>query len=259
MTSCEDFNEGDGVDIAQGLKEALKQGTDTASTELSSEDGYFRDELVKILLPQEIATEIENFKAKSFDLGLTTVTGEQIYNGESSLVNINSLKTKEDELILGINRAAEQAASDAGPIFFDAITSMSIADANAILFGADTAATSYLEGKTSPLLVEKYDPVIEGALNSVQIGGQSVAVKYEDYVKSFNDMLATEVDLGFTSISVSNASGVDPIQTTDLSAHATQKGLDGLFYKISLEEKAIRENPFDRANELIQEVFSKQD
>ena len=121
-------------EIIDGLKTALTTGTDSSTSVLSKANGYFKDEAVKILLPQEINNAISSFKSKTFSYGsIINVSGQTIYESGFSALNIASLKDKEDELILGINRAAEAAAQSAGPIFKDAIVQMSFDDARSIL------------------------------------------------------------------------------------------------------------------------------
>lgn len=247
-------------EIAEGLKEALKVGTDTSTSQLSKIDGYLKDQAVKILLPAEIRARIEEFKAASIDLGFTTVTGAQVYNQgftNSALgINIAPLKDKEDELVVGINRAAESAASIAGPIFIDAITGITIADARDILFGSDTAATFYLRQRTYTSLFDEYEPKIDAALQSVKIGNTSVVDSYENYVSDYNNIINTSIP-GFGTIG--SIAGLKAIAASDLSAYSTGKGLDGLFLKISEEEADIRKDPLARVNDILQKVFGELD
>lgn len=42
------------ADIANGLKEALNQGIDKQVTKLTQTDGFYKNEAVKILLPEEL-------------------------------------------------------------------------------------------------------------------------------------------------------------------------------------------------------------
>lgn len=268
-TSCdeEDFNNQMNNDsdkeTADALKEALKVGTDTAVSMLAVQDGYFRDEAVKILLPQELQDASQQLKSESVDIptgviGDITITGENLYNGYSNEplgIDIGSLSAIEDDLILGINRAAEEAANTAKPIFSDAITGMTISDANDILFGTDTAATSYLKQNTSTQLFNNYEPEIDEALNSVQVDGNSVVELYENYVSTYNEI----VNLEAGGVNVGTEMGLSAVGATDLSAYATNRGLDGLFLKVGNEEEQIRKDPIARVTELLERVFSRLD
>ncbi|WP_417591237.1 DUF4197 domain-containing protein [Owenweeksia hongkongensis] len=246
-------------EIVDGLKSALAVGTDTSTAQLGTEDGYYADLAVKLLLPTEVQTSIETFKSKSINLGLVTITGEDLYDGytNSTLgINIPGLKSKEDELIKGINRAAESAASTAGPIFIDAITDITIEDGYDILFGGDsTAATTYLQGRTQVTLFNNFEPKIDAALQAVKVGNSSVVDEYEDFITQYNAVLNTSVGIG----TIGSLMGINAIATTDLSAYSTEKGLDGLFLKISEEEADIRSNPLARVNAILQKVFGQLD
>ncbi len=248
FTSCteEEINSFIGSDTTShdnvaGLKEALKVGTDTAVSRLNIDGGYFKNEAIKILLPSDLQNAITKLRSKSYNLGITSVSGESLYN--------LLLKNKEADLILGMNTAAEQAAAKAKPVFVNAITGMTISDATNILFGADTAATSYLKQNTYDGLFTSYDPIVDSALNSVKVGGKSVAATYEDLVASYNKIVA---DYG-------SLLGLTAIQTSDLSSYATGKALNGLFKKVSEEETAIRKDPLARVNDLLQDVFGQLD
>lgn len=245
-------------EIAQGLKSALVVGTDTSTAILSAEGGYYNDQAVRILLPSTLQQSIKNFRSKSITLGFTTVTGEQIYSGTSILgVSIPGLKSKEYDLILGINKAAENAASSAAPIFVDAIDGISITDASNILFGGiDTAATAYLKSQTYSALYDEYEPKIDLALKSVTIGNVTVADSYEAFVADYNAVLNTNLP-GFGTIGA--LMGIQTIGATDLSSHSTEKGLNGLFNKVAEEEIDIRENPLARVNSLLERVFGALD
>lgn len=248
-------------EITEGLKEALRVGTDTASSRLSVDDGYFKDEAVKLLLPTEVGNSLATFKAKSITLfGLGTFTGEDIYTlGIPGFVT--PLADKEADLILGLNRAAEQAAKEAGPIFIDAITEITIADGNDILFGGvDTAATMYLDEKTRTQLFNKYEPKIDASLKSVQVGGESVVDMYEDYVTKYNGILNTSVPVTITqSKTIAELMGMSVVKEDDLSAYSTDKGLTGLFLKVGDEERLIRTSLTNRVTEVLRNVFGQLD
>lgn len=257
--------------IADGLKEALKVGTDSAVSKLNVEGGYFRDAAVKILLPDQVGNAITALKEKSisfanplstaiFPLPDIELTGEDIYTQGFSNdllgINIEPLNSKEEEIILGINQAAEKAAADAKPIFVDAITGITIADAENILFGGvDSAATSYLNNATRPLLTDKFEPKIDAALTSVTIRNVPVATQYENFVADYNNILNTSLGIG----TIGSLMDINTIGVTDLSEHATEKGLDGLFLKVADQEKQIRENPLARVTDLLKDVFGKLD
>lgn len=248
-------------EITEGLKEALRVGTDTASSRLSVDDGYFKDEAVKLLLPTEVSNSLATFKAKSITLfGLGAFTGEDIYTlGIPGFVT--PLADKEADLILGINRAAEDAAKEAGPIFIDAITEITIADGNDILFGGvDTAATMYLDEKTRTQLFNKYEPKIDASLKSVQVGGESVVDMYEDYVTKYNGILNTSVPVTITqSKTIAELMGMSVVKEEDLSAYSTNKGLTGLFLKVGDEERLIRTSLTNRVTEVLRNVFGQLD
>lgn len=130
------------VDIAGGLKEALNNGISKQVVKLTATDGFFKNEAVKILLPDEL---------KKVDKGLRDI-------GMSKLA---------DEGLKVLNRAAEDAVKEATPIFVDAITGMSFTDAKNILMGNESAATSYLQSSTSTALYGKFNPVIKSSFAKV--------------------------------------------------------------------------------------------
>lgn len=130
------------ADISAGLKQALNQGIEQRVTTLMSPDGFFKNELVKILLPEEL---------RQVDSGLRKI-------GLSSVA---------DEGLKLLNRAAEEATKEAIPIFVDAVKGMSITDARNILLGDQRAATNFLETKTQTALYAKFSPVINRNLGKV--------------------------------------------------------------------------------------------
>jgi hypothetical protein len=196
--------------VVEGLKQALTIGTQNSTSRLSAVDGFFADAAVKILMPPE---------AKSVEKTLRTF-------GLGSLV---------DKTILSLNRAAEDAAKSATPIFVDAIKQMTITDALGILQGGDFAATNYFKGKTTESLTAAFSPVIAKSLDKT------------DATKYWSDM--------FTAYNKFSAKKVP----TDLKAYVTQKAIDGIFYEVGLEEQKIRKDPAARVTDILQQVFgSKQ-
>ncbi|MBW7889821.1 MAG: DUF4197 domain-containing protein [Chitinophagaceae bacterium] len=217
LTGCEPaqqilsgMNTGSGpltsAEIASGLKEALRIGTQNGTGKLSVADGFFANAAVKILMPEE---------AKKV---------------ESSLRNLG-LGSLVDKAILSMNRAAEDAAKYATPIFVDAIKSMTISDAMGILRGGNYAATDYFKEKTTLPLTNAFRPVIEKALTKV------------DATKYWNDVF-----------SAYNKFAANPVNT-DLTAYVTGKALDGIFHEVGQEELKIRKDPAARVTELLKKVF----
>lgn len=131
-----------GVDIAGGLKEALNNGISKQVTKLTATDGFYRNEAVKILLPEEL---------RKVDAGLRRI-------GLSSLA---------DEGLKVLNRAAEDAVKEAAPIFVDAVRNMTFMDAKTILMGNESSATNYLQTSTSTALYGKFNPVIKNSFTKV--------------------------------------------------------------------------------------------
>ena len=198
-------------EINSGLKEALQYGTTYATDRLSKQDGYLGNLAIKIAFPEE-AKKVEN-TLRSLGLG--------------SLC---------DQVITSINRAAEDAAIEAKPIFVAAIKEMSITDVKNILLGADNAATQYFEHKTTSSLEGKFKPIIESSLTKV-----GATNYWSDVITRYNKIpLMTPIE-------------------ADLSKYVTQKAIDGLFYEIAKEELKIRENAAARSTLLLQKVFGYAD
>ncbi len=131
-----------GVDIAGGLKEALNNGISKQVTKLTATDGFYKNEAVKILLPEEL---------RKVDAGLRRI-------GLSALA---------DEGLKVLNRAAEDAVKEATPIFVDAVRNMTFYDAKTILMGNESSATNYLQNSTSTALYGKFNPVIKNSFTKV--------------------------------------------------------------------------------------------
>ncbi len=130
--------------IASGLKEALQIGTQNAVNLTGRLDGYFRNEVIKILMPEKLQT---------LEKGLRLV----------------GYGPRVDEFVLSMNRAAERAAPRAKAIFWDAIGGMSFEDARKILNGGDTAATDYFQDKTTNRLAAAFRPVVDKVMNEVGV------------------------------------------------------------------------------------------
>lgn len=131
-----------GIDISAGLKEALNNGISKQVVKLTATDGFYKNEVVKILLPEEL---------RKVDAGLRKI-------GMGSLA---------DEGLKVLNRAAEDAVKEATPIFVDAVVNMSFMDAKSILMGNESSATTYLQNSTSTALYGKFNPVIKNSFTKV--------------------------------------------------------------------------------------------
>lgn len=143
------------LDISGGLKEALNNGITKQVSKLTATDGFYKNEAVKILLPEEL---------RKVDSGLRRV-------------GLNSLA---DEGLKVLNRAAEDAVKEATPIFVDAIRNMSFTDAKGILMGNESSATTYLQNSTSTALYGKFNPVIKSSFSKVGADKvwQNIITKY---------------------------------------------------------------------------------
>ncbi|MGQ2983854.1 DUF4197 domain-containing protein [Flavobacterium sp.] len=157
------------ADIGKALKEALNNGVTREVTKLTAEDGFYKNEAVKILLPPEL----QKVDKKLRQMGMSSLA---------------------DEGIKVLNRAAEDAVKEATPIFVDAITKMTITDAKKILMGADNSATSYLQKTTTTPLYGKFSPVVKTSLDKV--GADAV---WEKIISKYNSLpLVTKVNPDLT-------------------------------------------------------------
>lgn len=149
-------------EVAKGLKEALIQGTSKGAVQASKTDGYFRNALLKILIPPEMQKVNQKLRSLGF----------------------NKLM---DDFELSLNRGAEDAAKEAKPIFVNAIKSMTIQDAWNILKGEKDAATTYLKRTTNAQLYSSFKPVIQNSLQKV-----NATKYYTDIVSTYNKIPAVE-------------------------------------------------------------------
>ncbi len=204
-------------EIIQGLKEALTEGAISSSKTLHATDGYFKDAAVKILLPPEANVIIENVRKVP---GL----------GDKMM----------DDLVLMINRSAEDAAVEAKPIFINAVKSMTIQDGMTILKGGNTAATNYLRSKTYNQLKSAFAPKINNSLNKKLVGNVSTNQAWTKTTTLYNKVAPF---IG------------KPKVNTSLGDYVTRRALDGLFLKVADEERKIRANPYQYVSDIIKKVF----
>lgn len=211
-TTSKDSNNG-GVNFTQSeatdaIKAALTKGITEGVNKVSITDGFFKNLAIKIPFPKEVSTV------------------------ESTLRGIG-LGSLIDKFVLSLNRAAEEAAKQATPIFVNAIKQMSITDAiNIVNNKQSDAATQFLQRTTTEQLVSSFKPTIKTALD------KSLATKYwRDITTHYNKIpFVSKVN-------------------TDLPDYATRKAISGLFYMVAQEEAKIRKDPAGTANSLIEKVF----
>jgi len=196
-------------DAADAIKEALVNGTGESVKFVSALNGYLGNPEIRIPFPQE-AKEVET-KLRAIGLG-----------------------KKVDEFNESMNRAAEQAANEAKPIFISAIKGLTVKDAINVVKGEKNAATMYLQRTTSPDLKVAFQPKIKASLDNVN------ATKYwGDLITAYNKIPLVKK------------------QNPNLTEYVTGKAIDGLFVMIAKEELKIRQNPAARTSELLKKVFGK--
>lgn len=130
------------AEIASGLRQALDFGIDKQVSKLTKQDGFYKNELVKILLPAELQKVDKTLR----DIGLSNLA---------------------DEGLKVLNRAAEDAVGEATPIFVSAVKGINFNDAKNILLGSDNSATNYLTKATESDLYNKFNPVIKTSFDKV--------------------------------------------------------------------------------------------
>jgi hypothetical protein len=196
--------------ISSGLKEALSLGVTEGVKKLGVTDGFLKNEAVKILMPE---------KLRKIDTTLRSV-------GLGSLA---------DQGVKLLNRAAEDAVTEAAPIFTKAITSMTITDAKNILLGSDNSATNYLQTKTQSQLFTAFQPKVKASLGKV--GADTL---WKSIISKYNTLTGQAV-------------------TTDLNEYVTTETINGVFKMVADKESGIRNTPAMRTTSILQKVFGAQD
>ncbi len=194
-------------EVISGLKEALTVGTNNSTAFASQLDGFYKNPSLFIVFPPE-AQKVKDWAIKM------------------------GMKSQVDKFEMTLNRAAEEAAKDAAPVFVNAVKGMSIGDGFAILKGADNAATQYLIDKTSAELKQKFTPVVQTAIDKVEL------------TKYWNPIIT-----GYNKVPLVEK------QNPDLTAYVTDKAMNGLFKLIAEEELKIRKDPVARVTDILKRVF----
>lgn len=212
-------------EVISGLKEALITGAGNSARKLAAENGYYGDEAIKILLPDEAKVIIDNLSKLP---------------GGDRLVQ---------DVVLSINRAAEDAAKEVAPIFITCIKQMTIKDAFNILRGSDNAATGYLRANTYNDLYALYKPKIQASTEKKIIGNLSTKESWVALTGKWNS-LANSV--------AGRIANLKPVNT-DLDDYLTNKALNGMFLKVELEELKIRKDVSARISPILRRVFGSLD
>jgi hypothetical protein len=198
-------------EIIAGLKEALSNGAKGSADVASKLDGFNKNPMIFIPFPPEA----QKMKKKLIDLGM---------------------QGKVTEFETSMNRAAEEAAKDAAPIFINAVKNMNVSDGMKILKGSDTSATQFLRENTYNSLVETFKPTVKAAIEKV-----GVTKYWTPLANTYNKIPLVEK------------------QNPDLDAYVTQLAAQGLFKLIREEEAKIRKDPAMRVSELLKKVFGYAD
>ncbi len=212
-------------EVVAGLKEALVTGARNSAGRLAQENGYYGDLAIRIPLPDEAKVIVDNIS--------------RIPGGEKLI----------EDVILSINRAAEDAAREVAPIFAESITQMTLKDAFSILRGADDAATVYLRNTTYNQLYNLYKPKIGSSTEKDIIGDISTRDSWLALTGRWNTFAASIPGrlAGFKTVN------------TDLDDFLTRKALDGMFMKVAGEELKIRKETAARVTPLLKRVFGTLD
>ena len=194
-------------DATAALKAALEKGSVAAAANLGRVDGFLGNPQVKIPLP------------------------ESAQRAEHLLRRVGMGKYA-DELVVTLNRAAEQAVPEAKSVLVDSVKKMSVQDAKGILTGGDTAGTAYFRRTTRDQLHKRFLPIVAKATAKVQL-----AQKYDQYADR------------------ALAVGMLKKEDANLDEYVTQKALDGLYLMVAEEEKKIRKDPVGTGSSIIKKVF----
>ncbi len=194
-------------EVVKGLREALTIGSGNASGTASKRDGFLKNSLIKIPFPKE--AKVVETKARQIGMG-----------------------SQVDKFVTTMNRAAEEASKEATPVFVNAIKTMTITDGISILRGGDNAATTYLKGRTTAELTNKFSPIVRKAINKVEL------TKYwKPIITGYNKIPGVKK------------------QNPDLDRYITEKTLEGLFTLLGQEEAKIRKDPVAQVTNLLRRVF----
>lgn len=197
-------------EVVSGLKEALSVGVQNAVSVTSVKDGFLENAKIKLPFPPSA----EKMRQRAMDWGM---------------------ESQVDQIVTTLNRAAEDAAGEAAPIFLNAVKNMSVNDGFKILNGGDGAATEFLRRQTTKDLIVAFSPKVEESIKKVKL------TEYWNPVASRYNKAAR-----FTS---------DEPVDDDLNRYVTERAVDGLFLMVEQEENKIRKDPKARVTKTLEKVF----
>ena len=201
--------------VALGLKQALTNGVQAAIRELGHDGGFLTNANFRIPMPK------------------------QLHYVEDTLRSLKQQKLA-DDFVASMNHAAEKAVPEGVTLFAEAISKMTIADAQSILTGPPDAATQFFKRNTETNLYQRFEPIVKTAT-----GATGVTANYKKVLTAAEGNKYLGGLLG----------AVTDTQSLDIDSYVTQKALDGLFKRIAEEEKRIRADPVARTTDLLKEVF----
>ena len=195
------------ADASKGMKAALEKAALSAVGLLGAKDGFLGNDRVRIPLPGYL-------------------------NDAAQLLRTFGQGDRVDELLTAMNRAAEAAVPQSKALLLNAVNTMSVSDAKAILSGGNTGVTDYFASKTRPALATHFLPVVTQATAKV-----GLADKYNQVADKASEL------------------GLVKKEDANIQQYVTAKTLDGLFFMISEEEKKIRQNPLGYGSAILSKVF----
>lgn len=218
--------------VADGLKEALKKGTDYAVAELGKEGGFLQNANVKIPLP------------------------EKLQLAEKALRQAGMGKYA-DDFIVSMNKAAETAVPETAKIFADTISGMTMEDAKNVLAGSDNAATQYLQNRAGMKIEKAILPIVTKHTDETD-----VTTYYKSMIGAYDkfggkQLVESSGLSGMVGMLTGSKADTTMPEPEELDDYVTHKAVQGLFFMIAEEEKKIRENPVERTTDLLKQVFGQ--
>jgi len=207
--------------IGAGLKDAMKVASRRVIGQVGKTDGFFRDPAIRIPLPGSLERIAQPLRSV----------------GASGLL---------DDLVLRMNRGAEQAAPKALNIFVDAASGMSFDDARGILTGPQDSVTRYFERTCAGPLTTSFTPIVRSSLSGAG------AMRALDAVQT----RAGKIPLIAQGMNLGQGLGFGQgLGNFDLVTFTVGKAMEGLFHYLAVEEKAIRTDPVARSTNLLRSIF----